>query len=214
MKTLPSIPTSTRTRTGVDVMDAIYERRATRFFSSRPVLPDVVRTLIDAAIRAPSAVNQQPWAFAVIQDANDLHRLSDRAKELTLASLRPGTVMWTHRPVLSDPAFNIFYDAATLIVICARLSAPWPANEDCCMAAQNLMLAAHGLGLATCPIGFAREALNEPAWKRELAIPDDHTAVISILVGYARQASPPVPRDPPRILSWKHSPTLLNEGGS
>jgi nitroreductase len=195
-------------------MDAIYDRRAVRFYSSRVVQPEVVRKLIDAAIRAPSAVNQQPWAFVVVQDASLLRRLSDSAKTLMLSSMRPGTPTWTHRPILSDPAFNVFYDADTLIVICAHFGTSWPANEDCCLAAQNLMLAAHGLGLGTCPIGFAREALNAPAWKRELGIPDDHAAVIPVLVGYARQTSPPLPRDELRILSWKSGPESATGGAA
>ncbi len=196
----PSVPGWTRC--GVDVMDAIHQRRAVRAYSNRAVQPDVVRTLIRAAIRAPSTVNQQPWAFVVIQDIVLLRRLSDRAKELSIAALRPGTPMWTHRSILADRAFNVFYDGSTLIAICAHAGPSWPANEDCCLAAQNLMLAAHGLGLGTCPIGFAREALNEPAAKHELRIPDDHAVVMPILVGYPREMPPLMPRDDPRILSW------------
>jgi nitroreductase len=183
-------------------MDAIHQRRAVRAYSRREVQPEVVRTLIRSAIQAPSAVNQQPWAFVVIQDIDLLRRVSDRAKELTLAALRPESPLWIHRSILSDPQFNVFYDGSTLIAICARTGTAWPANEDCCLAAQNLMLAAHGLGLGTCPIGFAREALNEPDARRQLRIPDDHAVVMPILVGYPREIPPPMSRDEPRILSW------------
>jgi nitroreductase len=183
-------------------MDAIYQRRAVRDYSSRVVQPDVVRTLIQAAIQAPSAVNQQPWAFVVIQDVAMLRRISERAKELSLASLRPGTPLWSHRTILKDPAFNVFYDGSTVIAICAHSGSSWPQSEDCFLAAQNLMLAAHGLSLGTCPIGFARGALNEPEARRELRIPDDHSVAIPILVGYPRVIPPPMPRDEPRILSW------------
>jgi nitroreductase len=194
--------TLVRTRCGVDVMDAIYDRRAVRAYSKRKVEVDVVKKLIDAAIHAPSAVNQQPWAFAVVQDAALLQRTSDRAKELTLAHAKPGTPLWEHRSMLEDPAFNVFYDGGTLIVLCAGPGI-LPANEDVCLAAENLMLAAHGLGLGTCPIGFAREALNEPGAKRELGIPEDHSVVMPILVGYPRERPAPTPRREARILSWK-----------
>jgi len=183
-------------------MDAIHQRRAVRAYTHREVQRDVVRTLIRAAVQAPSAVNQQPWAFVVVQDTGLLHRFSDRAKELTLSALRPESPLWIHRSILSDPHFNVFYDGSTLIAVCARMGTFCPSNEDCCLAAQNLMLAAQGLGLGTCPIGFAREALNEPAAKRELRIPDDHAVVMPILVGYTREISPPIARDEPRILSW------------
>jgi nitroreductase len=194
--------TANRLRSGVDVIDAIYERRAVRAYTDRNVEEDVVRRLINAAIHAPSAVNQQPWAFCVLQDPALLRTISDRAKELSLARIQPGTELWEHRGMLQDPAFNVFYDGGTVIVVCAA-PGEWPANEDCCLAAQNLMLAAHGLGLGTCPIGFAREALNEPATKRELGIPEDHSVVLPILVGYPRERPTRTPRRPARILSWR-----------
>lgn len=194
--------TARPTRCGVDVMDAIYERRAVRAYTGRAVDADTIHRLIDAAIRAPSAVNQQPWAFVVVQDPALLKRISDRAKKLSLAHLKPGTPLWEHRAMLESQSFNVFYDAGTLIAICAAPGA-WPPNEDCCLAAQNLMLAAHGLGLATCPIGFAREALNEPEMKRELGIPADHSVVLPIIVGHAREHPEATPRRAPHILSWK-----------
>ena len=191
-----------RLRSGVDVIDAIYERRAVRAYADRIVEEDVVRRLINAAIHAPSAVNAQPWAFCVIQDVALLREISDRAKRLSLAGIQPGSALWEHRSMLEDPAFNVFYDASTLIVVCAAPS-EWPANEDCCLAAENLMLAAQGLGLGTCPIGFAREALNEVSMKIELGIPADHSVVIPILVGYPRERPARTPRRPARILSWR-----------
>jgi nitroreductase len=198
------VATDRRLRCGVDLFDAIYSRRAVRAYTKRRVEPEVVRRLLDAAIRAPSAVNAQPWAFVVVQDAALMKRISDRAKQLALARMKPGTPLWDHRAMLEDPAFNVFYDATTLVVLCAA-PAGEQANEDCCLAAQTLMLAAHGLGLATCPIGFARAALNEPEFRRELAIPADHAAVFPLIVGEPREQPPPTERREPRVLAWRGS---------
>jgi nitroreductase len=191
-----------RARCGMDVMDAIYDRRAVRAYDERKVEADVVRRLIDAAIHAPSAVNEQPWSFVVLQDRAVLRRISDRAKVLSLAHAKPGTTLWDHRGMLEDPSFNVFYDGGTLILVCSDSGAS-QRIEDCCLAAQNLMLAAHGLGLGTCPIGFAREALNELSLKGELGIPAGHSVVMPILVGYPRERPSPPPRQPARIMSWK-----------
>ncbi len=189
-------------RSGVDVMDAIYGRRAVRSYTERKVDAELVRELLHAATQAPSAVNAQPWAFAVVQRREWLELVSDRAKVLTLASLKPGTPQWARRDVYSDPKFNVFYDAGTLIAICAA-TGDWHVNEDCALAAENLMLAAHGLGLATCPIGLAREALNEPKAKEDLGIPADFTVVMPIIVGYPRERPVPPPRREPRVFGWK-----------
>jgi nitroreductase len=186
----------------VDALEAIYERRAVRAYDDREVEPETIRALLDAAVQAPSAMNAQPWAFVVLQHPGLLQRVSERAKELTLAELRPGTPLWDHRAMLASPDYDVFYGARTVIAVCASPAA-WPPNEDCCLAAQNLMLAAHALGLATCPIGFARAALNEPAVKAELDIPADHAVVLPIALGYPREHPAPTPRREPRILSWR-----------
>ena len=52
----------------MDLKEAIYTRRAVREFTAEPVSESVIRELIDAAIQAPSAVNQQPHSFCVVRD--------------------------------------------------------------------------------------------------------------------------------------------------
>jgi nitroreductase len=52
----------------MDVREAIYGRRAVREFTTEPVDEAALRRLIDAAVQAPSAVNQQPWRFTVVRD--------------------------------------------------------------------------------------------------------------------------------------------------
>lgn len=186
----------------MELMDAVYKRRSVRAYADRNVDKATVTALVTAAIQAPSALNAQPWAFAVIQDAARLKQYSDRAKAHTLKSLEPGSPLFSHRDMLVDPGFNIFYDAATLVIICAKPAA-LNAAEDCCLAAQNLMLAACGMGLGTCPIGFARPWLNLPEVKRELGIPDDYAPVFPVIVGFPKGAPPPVARKEPEILFWK-----------
>lgn len=187
---------------GVDVMDAVHGRRAVRDYTLRGVSRDVVSRLLDAAVQAPSAMNRQPWAFVVVQDVALLRRISERSRELALREAQPRGPLETLRHALSDPRWDAFHGARTLIVVCAEPDEHWPSAEDCCLAAQNLMLAAHGLGLGTCPIGLARAALNEPELKTELGIPPDHRAVFPIAVGHARELPAPPPRRAPRILRW------------
>lgn len=200
---IESIPGAARDRRPVmGVMEAIHGRRAVRAYSGRRVTRVQLQALLDAAIQAPSALNLQPWAFVVLQDRAELARLSERARQRTLARMRPRDPLWELRDLLADPHHDVFHGAGTLIVVCAA-PGPWPTSEDCCLAAQNLMLAAHALGLGTCPIGLARETLNEPETKRALGIPDDHSVVMAIVVGHPASAAEHTPRRPPRVLTWR-----------
>jgi nitroreductase len=105
------------------------------------------------------------------------------------------------RALLSDPAFNIFYGAPALVVVCAT-SAQSQAAEDCCLAAQNLMLAAHAEGVATCPIGFARPWLALPDTKSALGIPQNWNPVFPIILGRSRE-HPASPGRRPPVQIWR-----------
>jgi len=186
----------------MDVLEAIYSRRAVRAYTEQRVESTLVMKLIDAAIRAPSAFNTQPWAFGVIQDAAWLRRLSDEIKAIGYADMPIAAQEREHIERFSDPSFDVFHGATTLIVICSKPTSPHP-TEDCALAGQNLMLAAHALGLGTCAIGFARHLLRTPGEKRRLGIPDENEPVLPIVVGYPRGQAQPTPREEPLILFWK-----------
>jgi nitroreductase len=203
-------PTTIEGRRGtLSLIDAIQLRHAVRSYRPDAIDERRVRALLDAATHAPTAMHQEPWQFVVVQNRALLKRLSDRAKLLAGAQAshhtlvnRPGGAGGVASP-LSDPDFNIFYDAGVLVVICAK-----PANDfvtaDCWLAAENLMLAACADGLGTCCIGFAVPVLNSPEAKAELGIPADVHAFAPIIVGVPRGDVGPVPRKPPVILNWIH----------
>ena len=132
-----------------------------------------------------------------------LQRYSDAAKAQYLQALGSDAKDAAIRKHLETPDFNMFHDASTLIVICSRTEEGSQGEEDCSLAGQNLMLAAHAAGLATCAIGFARPWLNSPEGRREAGISEGYTAVFPIVVGYARAAAPDVPRNAPEMLFWR-----------
>ncbi len=185
----------------MEIEDAIYGRRAVRDYTDRAVEPAIIKRLLAAAVQAPSALNQQPWAFGVISGKERLHGYSERAKAHLLATLSPVFDVNPRSQLYAEPGYNIFHNAGTLIVIYALPGRLQP-EEDCCLAAENLMLAACGLGLGSCPIGFARDWLNQPQMKTELGIPPDCTAVFPVVVGYAAHQPAHVPRRAPETLFW------------
>lgn len=186
----------------MDLRDAIYGRRAVRAYTTARVPEDLIKSLLDAAVQAPSAMNRQPWAFAVVQNPSLLDHLAARAKSYVLDTLPVEGPLGSFRPSLADPAYHLFHHAPTLIVVCARSDAANVA-EDCALAAQNLMLAAHGVGLGTCWIGLARDWLGLPAVKAELGIPPDHTPIAPIIVGVPSAPTPAHGRELPHIVAWK-----------
>lgn len=165
----------------IDVMDAIYARRAVRAYTAQPVSRTDVDCLIEAAVQAPSSMDFEPWAFVVIEGAERLKTYSDRAKSHFVPPA--GASAERMRGMLADPHFNIFHDAPTLIVLCAT-DALEQSVEDCSLAAQNLMLAAYAFGLATCPIGFSRPWLRLPETKAELGIAANFVPAFPLVLGH------------------------------
>ena len=185
----------------MDLMDALRGRRAIRDYTADPVPRAVLSELIVAASWAPSAMNLQPWAFAVVEGAARLDDYSDRAKGHVLAGMAADSPLARYRDRLDDPHFQIFHHAPALVVICATADES-QSREDCCLAGQTLMLAAHGRGLGTCWIGFARSWLNLPEAKAELGIPSHYSPVAPIVIGHSRTVPAPTPRDTPEII-WR-----------
>jgi len=185
----------------MNVTEAIYERRAIRAFEPRVVEEKILRRLIDAAVHAPSAMNAQPWHFAVVQNRSVLTRFSDRAKAMLLEATRGDAKAAHYETRLRDASFNIFYDASTLVAIGAPRANRY-ADADCWLAAEAFMLAAFDAGLGTCPIGFAVPVLNTNDAKEELAFPTECAVIAPIIVGYPSMTVAPVTRSAPRIVSW------------
>ena len=183
----------------MDINAAISGRRSARDFTTRAVDDETVRQLIDAAVRAPSASNGQPWTFTVVRDQALLDRISDEAKSYLLASLPAGSEFDRRRASLTDASFQLFYHAPVLILISGSSQKPWVA-EDCALASQNLMLAAYSVGLGTCWIGLAQGYLNTADGKNALGLPAAWVPVAPIIVGYPKAEIAPTARNEPEIL--------------
>ena len=195
----------------LSALDVIFMRRSVRAYAPRQVDEATIRGLLDAAVQAPTAMHEEPWAFVVVQNRALLKRYSDVAKgnwateasryrELHRGTDAAAANAFAER--FASPDFCVFYDAPALIAICAKHPGPFAA-ADCWLAAENLMLAACALGLGSCCIGSAIPALNSPATKAELGIPSSVEVVAPIIVGVPSTAAVDSPRRPPEILAWK-----------
>ena len=105
-------------------------------------------------------------------------------------------------PYFQDPAYTIFYTASTLLLILCKPEGPH-AIPDCALAAENLMLMAHDMGLGTCWIGLSQGFLNTPEAKNELGIPEGWVVAAPIIVGWPDGDTSEKERDPVEVIFWK-----------
>lgn len=148
----------------MEVLDAILTRRSIRAYDDRPVPEELVERLLRAAMAAPSARNGQPWQFVVLTDRDML------AKAATI-----------------NPYAGMAAQAPLAIVICAdprleKSSGYWPV--DCAAAAENMLLAAHGLGLGAVWTGIYPREERIEGFRRLLGLPAPVIAHCMIVVGY------------------------------
>ena len=191
----------TRSIDAMPLEEAILGRRAVRAYTLETIDQPTLRSLLEAAVWAPTAMHHEPWQFIILQDRNLLKHLSDRAKSLFSAEAKDLHQNHGSLDLFSQPDFNVFYDAGTLVVVCAKSASSF-VFADCWLAAENLMLSAHAKGLGTCVIGLAVSALNMPDVKQELGIPSETIAVAPIIVGKPRGDVPPSSRHEPQIIVW------------
>jgi nitroreductase len=167
----------------MEVLEAIKTRRSIRKYKTDPIDNKTLETVLEAARWAPSWANTQCWRFIVVQDGDIKNKLAD-----TLTA--------------TNSAMDAIRNAPLVIVACAELgksgySGGVPATDkgdwfmfDVALAMQNLVLAAHSLGLATVHVGLfdAKEAANI------LEVPPGYCVVEMTPLGYPDQVRDPRPR--------------------
>lgn len=188
----------------IDVMDAIYNRRAVRNYLPKKVDSAIIHQLLEAAVHAPAALHEESRAFVVIQNKSLLDRISESAKQLTINVQKKSEDLQEEHvlQIVQQKEYNVFYNARTLIVLYSTFKGKF-VSADCWLAAENLMLSALTYGLSSCVIGFAVPALNLPEWKKELEIPKKMTAVAPIILGWPSSQTLPTEHKPPVILNWR-----------
>lgn len=201
---MTDLPTRLPSSPAMSAMDAIHQRRSVRNYTQQVVNRTTIETLLNAAVLAPTARHQEPWAFVVLQDRSVLNRLSDSTKNMVRAEAK-GADSSSSKQMLhhvANPDFHVFYNAGTLIIICGKFAGSF-VEADCWLAAENFMLAACANGLGTCTIGFAVNTLNTAEWKAELNISAEMTVIAPVIVGVPAGENAPTSRKPPEILLWK-----------
>jgi len=181
------------------VLQAIENRRSIRSYEPGPIPRETLLTVINAGNQAPSAMNTQPWRFVVVENQGFRKKLLETAipnsKKMveTLKDHFPQRYRFIMKRYdeLADP---IYYGAPVIIfVIGSGPSAP----DSCPLACENMMLAAHSLGLGSCWVKFGSLIMDNPEITKELELKPEETIFGPIILGYSSgQPKPPVKREP------------------
>ncbi|MGC9515864.1 nitroreductase family protein [Methanocrinis sp.] len=187
-----------------DIFRNIYGRRSIRKYLEDDVSDEEILDLIKAGVRAPSATNEQPWRFVIVKNRDLIARYSSRAKELWLKQYQgsEGPEAQGLIGMVSDPEFNIFYDAPVLVMIFGRLDAFAP-EIDCALAAENMMLSAWSLGIGSCWIGLAVPLGEDEDFLKEVGAWDGYKLVAPLIFGHPAESDhEPTSRDEDVVLRW------------
>ena len=199
---------------GLSIGEAIFTQRAIRRFdSTRAIGDDAIKVMLDAATKAPSGGNSQRARYLVVKDRHKLRDFGALYHEAWWTK-RAEDFGWTPDQELpKDSPYRMnallareMIDVPAVILVFAMASAT--SNDDCAMAAQNLMLAARGLGIGTV---YTTLHANVMARVYELfSIPDDAVFRCCIPLGYPRGRFGPTSRLPSAVTThwecWDQDP--------
>ncbi len=179
-----------------EVLKAIKGRRSIRAYTDRQLSPEDTALIVEAGSFAPSAHNEQPWHFTVVQNRQLLDEMNEKAKALMAQSDNE----WL-RGLGTNPSFRASYNAPTVIVVSGREGAI-SAQTDCAAAIMNMMLAAHSLGIGSVWVGLLWPYLHSSDAKTALKIPEGYTPQHAIAFGYPAGDLPPAPPRKPDIVTY------------
>lgn len=192
-----------------DTIKSIMERRSIRRYSGAQIKEDELQAILNAGLYAPSAGGRQGVIFVVSQDTETNEKLGRIKRANSRVRMSDGTrYISREQPSIADDASikNAFYGAPTVITLFAPKNFIF-AKEDCACAAQNMLLAAHSLGIGSCYIGMAWESFNDAFGKETLikwGVRSDYFAVLHVLLGYPKDEKHPLakPRKEGRIIRF------------
>lgn len=161
----------------LDTLEAIRTRRSIRRFKPETVSNDSIEKILEAGRLAPSGSNLQPWRFVVVKS----QRVLDMIRKVS-----PG---YLGSPPL---AVVIFSDRVTSYAKGGRLGRDYLTVADCSMAAQNMLLAAHALGLGACAV----KSFSAAAVREILEVPEGIEPELILMIGYPDETPPVPPKHP------------------
>ncbi len=161
----------------MEAIKALLTRRSIRKYTSAPISDETVETLLRAAMAAPSAVNTQDWEFIVLRDRTTLDAVAEKL----------------------GGSGNMLHEAAAAVVICGNLDlayekVPGYWVEDCSAATENLLIAAHALGLGAVWLGTYPQPNKTDGIRKLFSLPEQIVPFCVVSLGYPAEEKAPADR--------------------
>lgn len=172
-----------------EVIKNMLTRRSIRTYKNEQISDEQLNTLLDAAKYAPSGGNSQTWRFTVVQNKEKLEQLNSLVRE----SFRHLVVdEKTYRSKKSDKIaaekdnYKFYYNAPTLIIVSNDKDYS-NCMADSALALENILLAAHSMGLGACFINQLTWFCDDRNLRKtltDIGIPENHVVCGSAVIGY------------------------------
>jgi nitroreductase len=144
----------------------MLKRNSVRKYTNQNIPDKVIETLLKSAMQAPSACNQQPWEFVVIDDRNILDKLST----MSSGALMLKTV---HK--------------AIAVIMTDTVKSPGMRTQDCGAATQNILLEATNQNIGSCWIGVYPLENRQLLAKELLNVPENKDVFCLVSLGYPQE---------------------------
>lgn len=156
----------------MELLDALRTRRSVRQWTAEPIRDEQLRELVEAAARAPSGGNSQPWTFIIIREQGRLSRV--RAAAPGISGVPAAVVVICLDRLKTDWDLDMGLDEMDLLSLGAAL--------------ENLLLAAHDRGLGACAIG----SFHIPSVRSIVSLPQHLEPKLLVALGHpVSQPDPP-----------------------
>jgi len=172
------------------VLECILTRRAIRKYRPEQVSEEQLEAILLAAAYAPSAGGRQSALMVVCQNREINETLGAINRAMFYKGRAPTAtfhVSAEQPSIADDPSIaSAFYGAPTVITLFAPKGSPY-GDADCCVMAENMLLAAHSLGVGSCLVGRARDAFASDLGQklqRNCGISEDYEATFHVTLGY------------------------------
>lgn len=209
--------------------EVILKRRSVRMYKKEQVPEFMIKRILEAGRFAPSAGNGQPWKFVVLREPEMIkgmtetvvkicklfkslidYRIPGKRWRLPIAKfnimLKPADLHpmpFSAITLIADGKLGLFHGAPTVIMIFKDVRGISNPDLDCGIAGQNMVLAAHSMGLGTCWVSFAKLAFQYTGkWKKRLGINYPYKFITSLSVGWPAGEPDGIVARPTHEVDW------------